>query len=97
MNMVAVGIVATWAACLSLYLSSSNQTLAARPWPRVPSLIGGLIGFGLGLSAFVSVMKPLAGTFSFVVVMMVALVLLPYVGAWRNLGTPEDERRRRRA
>ena len=97
MSMVLLGVLVTLVACLCLYLGSANQTLLTRPWPAGPARIGGLLGLILGLFVFNTTMQALAGTFTFVVVLILALSILPYLGAWRSLGIPEAERRRRRA
>ncbi|MFA7665495.1 MAG: hypothetical protein WCY32_05185 [Burkholderiaceae bacterium] len=78
------GLAVTALACLCLYAASPNQKLWATAWPARPARVASA---GLLMSAwlaFVRDMQYLTATFTLLTTLMLVLVVLPYVGAWRH-------------
>ena len=79
------GLVLVVAGSACLYLASPNQRMLARPWPRRPACVAGVLLLGSSQWALLQQMQPLAAVFCFVTVLMLALSALPYLGALVSL------------
>jgi hypothetical protein len=79
-----LGIAATLLGCISLYLSSKNQRWLAARWPAWPARAGSMVLVVLGWLAFARDMQRVPASFALVTLVMLALSVLPYVGALRK-------------
>lgn len=75
------GLLATSLACLCIYAASPNQRLWAAAWPRWPARLAAAGLLAAGWLAFIQDMQPLATTFTWLTLQMLAFALLPYIGA----------------
>jgi hypothetical protein len=78
--LAAVGLVLAGCACV--YLASPHQRWRVAPWPARPARAGGAALCALGLLTYLQVLQVVAAVFSFVTTLMLALVVLTYLGAW---------------
>ncbi len=83
--LLVAGLACAFGGCAALYFASPNQRLLPRPWSPVVGCGLGLALALLGLMALLGAMRPLGASFTFVITAMLALVLLPYLGAWASL------------
>lgn len=73
------------AGSLCLYLSSANQLLRVRPLAARPAQLTALVLILLSLSALLRLMQLVAAIFALSSSLMLFLMVLPYLGAWRHL------------
>lgn len=83
--MLILGLTATLGGCGLLYLASPNQRLLARPLAAGRAVAAAVLTLILGQAGLLVAMRPLGAVFTFVIAAMLALVLLPYLGAWASL------------
>lgn len=76
-----VGLIATALACLCIYAASPNQKLLSARWPAWPARTASAVLLLLGWLALAQDLQRLAATFVCATMLMLALVLLPYLGA----------------
>ncbi|MBS0371712.1 MAG: hypothetical protein JSS57_21230 [Proteobacteria bacterium] len=76
-----IGLAASLLGCAGLYLASPNQRLLAAQWPARPARVAGTALLAAGWLGLAQDMQTLTASFTFVVVLMLAFALLPYVGA----------------
>jgi len=88
------GLVATFGACLLLYLASPHQALRSSPLPAWPARCSALSLAVTGLGCLLGGMHTLAAVFCFATLLMVFLVALPYAGAQRQRMKSRDGARR---
>jgi len=82
---LALGLALALAGCLSMYLGAEHQRLLARRWPARPARIAGALLLAGGLAALFAALRPVTAVFVFCTWAMLLFVLLPYLGALRNL------------
>lgn len=82
---LALGLALALAGCLSVYLGAEHQRLLARRWPARPARIAGALLLAGGLAALFAALQPVTAVFVFCTWAMLLFVLLPYLGALRNL------------
>jgi len=76
-----IGLAAVWLGCSSIYLASPNQRWLATSWPARPARILGALLLVLGWLSLAQVMSRLTASFVFLTTLMLALSVLPYIGA----------------
>lgn len=81
---IGIAIATAIAACLVLYLASANQRLLAAPWPAWPARAASATLAVASWIAFAQDLQRLPATFALVTVVMLALCVLPYLGALRR-------------
>lgn len=80
-----LGVAATLAGCVCIYLASAHQRWRAAPWPARPARAAGAVLLALGWLALAQDMQRLTAAFSFATLVMLVFTLLPYVGALLSL------------
>lgn len=79
-----LAFVLSLAGTVCLYLAAPRQSWLAQPWParmRWP----GLLLLVLAQAAWLQALRPLAGLFMGITLLMLLAVALPYLGALRRL------------
>ncbi|WP_036595551.1 hypothetical protein [Ottowia thiooxydans] len=76
-----IGLTTTTLACLCFYAASPNQKMWSKAWPSWPAYIAGTALLVAAWLAFAQDMRPLATAFALVTTLMLALSVLPYIGA----------------
>jgi len=69
------------AASVCIYLASPHQRGLARPWPAGPSRTLAAVLLAGSFGAFLEIMQPVAASFTFVTLLMLLFIALPYIGA----------------
>lgn len=81
---VVLPLALTIAGCLCLYLASPNQKWRSRPLPRTPLWAASGLLLVAGLALWIAALRPLAGFFVALHVVMVCLFIFPYSAALRG-------------
>ncbi len=84
MMVYVVGILATFIACLLLYLASANQTLRRVPLPARLARASALLLMASALACLLARMHTLAAVLCFATLLMLFFLVLPYIGAQRQ-------------
>lgn len=80
------GLLASLAGSTCLYLASPNQRWRSLPLPALPARSLALALIVLAWLSLARSMQAVTATFVLVTVLMLALSVLPYVGALRGVG-----------
>lgn len=83
--LMGAGLAGVGAGSLCLYAGSPHQRWLRAPWPRRPARWAGAALFALAWLALACAMDRMAATFTFITGSMLALTLLPYLGAWLHV------------
>ncbi len=75
------GLAAIAAGSVCIYAVTPHQRLWARPWPGRPALAASMALFVLAFWSLGQAMRHLTVVFVFFTALMLALVVLPYIGA----------------
>lgn len=81
-----IGIAACIAGCSCLYLASPNQRWRTQPLPAVPARIVALALIVAAWLCLAQGLHALAASFVLVTLLMLALSVLPYLGAMWGMG-----------
>jgi len=76
------GLAAVITGCVCLYCASGNQRLLAKPWPGRPAHVAAVLWLGAGVPALAREARLLTTLFTLGTALMLACVLLPYLGAF---------------
>jgi hypothetical protein len=68
------------AACFCIYLASPHQRWLARRWPAVAARSLGAALLVASLGFFLQSLQALAATFTFITLLMLLFIALPYLG-----------------
>jgi hypothetical protein len=82
------------AACSCIYLASPHQRWLARPWPAAPARALGAVLLAVGLGVLLHCLQPVAATFTFITLLMLLFIALPYLGCFSGprRGGPDGRR-----
>lgn len=83
--MLLPGLAGTAGGCALLYLASPNQRLLGRALPVLAGCLAAGVLLVVGIVALLGTLRPVGAAFTFVITVMLALVVLPYLGAWASL------------
>lgn len=80
-----IGLALAVSGCACFYLASPRQTWRGRPWPRLAARLSGVVLLVAAFVVLLQAQQATAAVYTLLTVAMTALVLAPYLGAWRAL------------